>query len=181
MEAKMKVQVKPQVTPPALQTPKVKSAKSAAPKVAPPIPDGKFKCQHCGKWILREEAVAEEQGDYCKHIREDLGYTTLTLAEHRKSMTVVDPPTGWIKVASMGKICEREGIPVSTLVRAFGNDRSLNPPLHPKFQVVYCGNSRWLDPWCATPDGLNFLRSLKLGGSKKVDDALVETLATAKT
>lgn len=183
MNEKMKVQVKP-LTPPA-----PKAAKSAPkPKVSEPIQTivkvngvEKYKCQHCGKWITREEAVEEEQGDYCKHLREDLGYTTMTLAEHRRKMTVDSVPDGWVKVASLHNICERENVPVSAMVRAFGGDRCLLPPLHPKFQIVYCGNARWLDPWCASKEGLDFLRSLKLAAPKKVEDALAETLATAKT
>jgi len=188
MEQKMKVQVKPQAPKVPAPLPVKAEKKSAAPKVATPIQtvvkingEEKYKCQHCGKWINREEAVAEEQGDYCKHLREDLGFTTVTLAEHRRTMTVANPPDGWIKVASLHKICVREGIPVSAMVRAFGGDRAIDPPLHPKFKVTYSGNSRWLDPWCASPDGLNFLRSLKLAAPKKVEDALVNTLATAKT
>ena len=121
------------------------------------------KCQHCGKKVTREEAVELESGSYCQHLR-DAGYTTESLTAHRVAMTVDEIPEtngeSWVKVAALHKKLQREGIPVARMVRAFGGDRSLDGPLHPKFKVVYVGKARYLDPWCASPEGLEYLRGL---------------------
>ena len=123
------------------------------------------KCQHCGKKVTREEAVELESGSYCQHLR-DAGYTTESLAAHRASLTVEEIPDGWIKVAALHKKLQKEGIPVARMVRAFGGDRALDGPLHPKFKVVYVGRARYLDPWCASSEGLEYLRGL--GSTKAV-------------
>lgn len=137
-------------------------------------------CQVCGKVLTREQAQENEMGAYCEHLLEE-GWDARTLAEHRLSMSAGDVPTTedgqpYIKVAALHKLLVKKGIPVSRMVRAFGGDRALDPPLHPKFRVVYVGNARWLDPWCATEAGLNFLRGMtgRASNGRKTDKATKE-------
>jgi len=140
------------------------------------------KCTHCGKWLVRDESVERGEGDHCFHLFDELGHTAASLSEHRKSMTADEVPEGWVKVASLHRICVQEGIPVAALVKAFGGDRTLSGPLHPKFNPLYVGNARWLDPWCAGPEGLAFLRSLarQPGKATTKAPAKVKTPAPAK-
>jgi hypothetical protein len=128
----------------------------------------KYKCQYCGKWIKAdtwEEAMA---GDYCHQLREKRGFDDASLAEHRASMSADDVPTSkdgreYVKVAVLNKICRREGIPVSRMVKAFGGDRSIDGPMHEKFTPVYVGRARYLHPDCAEEWGLNFMRNIPGG------------------
>lgn len=146
----------------------------------------RYRCQYCGKWIKAsswEEAMA---GDYCHQLREERGFTTATLAEHRQSMSADDVPNAedgrpYVKVAVLGKICRRESIPVSRLVKAFGKDRCIDGAMHPKFQPVYVGRARYVHPDCAEEWGLNFMRAITGGRTnskpkgteqKEVEEAL---------
>jgi hypothetical protein len=140
----------------------------------------KYKCQYCGKWIKFaswEEAMA---GDYCQQLRDKKGWNDESLREHRLSMSADEVPVledgrSYVKVAVLHKICVKNSIPVSRMVKAFGGDRSPDGPLHPKFQVVYVGRARWLHPDCAEEWGFNFMRTLTGGRSTaqtEVENAL---------
>jgi hypothetical protein len=119
------------------------------------------KCLDCGKTLVRDVCVEREEGDLCAHYREKYGEG---MKEHfaavKATISATEVPLNWIKVAALHKICERNGIPVSRMVNAFGKDRGLSEPLHPKFKPLYVGNARWLDPWCASKEGLDFLRNM---------------------
>jgi hypothetical protein len=116
------------------------------------------KCVHCGKLLVKDSSRDDEQGDYCSHLHET--YTSADLKAHRASLSADVVPAGWIKVAALHKLLVKLDIPVSRMVNAFGRDRGLSAPLHPKFAPLYVGNARWLDPWCASKEGLDFLRNL---------------------
>jgi len=157
------VEVKPRIT---------KSENGRAVEIT--MPDGtvKYKCQYCGKWILKDENIELESGDYCRHLRES-GYDDTALAVLRAERTVAEPPEGWIKTALFKGICRKNSIPISAVVRSFGGDRGLSEPLHPKFRFIYCGKARYVDGWCATKEGLNFLRSVSRSpSSMAVENAM---------
>jgi hypothetical protein len=71
----------------------------------------------------------------------------------------------YIKVAVLGMIVKKEGIPVSRLVKAFGRDRCIDGAMHPKFQPVYVGRARYVHPDCGTKWGLDFMRNVVGGRS----------------
>ena len=134
----------------------------------------KVKCKHCGKYISREEDQENESGSYCRHLRDE-GWDDQALKEHRLKWTVTEIPlaeedygtikkgTPYIKVAALDKMCKRLGIPVARMVRAMGGDRSLEGPLHKKFQPYYVGRARYVHPWCMSEEGLDYLRGLGRG------------------
>lgn len=127
-----------------------------------------FKCQYCGKFIKAESWDEAMAGDYCHQLRDERGFTTASLAELRASMTVDEVPTTddgreWIKVATLDRLVKKLGIPVSRMVKAFGKDRSIDGPLHPKFQIVFVGRARYLHPDCGEEWGLNFMRGITGG------------------
>jgi len=129
------------------------------------LPDGtvKYKCQYCGKWITKDDNIEQESGDYCRHLREN-GLDTPELMGIRRDKTVTEVPSDefgeFMKTANLHRVCVKNEIPVSAMVRAFGGDRGLSQPLHPKFQYVYVGRARYVSSWCGTAEGLNFLRSV---------------------
>lgn len=121
-------------------------------------------CKYCGKRITAESALEHEAGSYCHSLRE-AGWTDERLQEHRRSMSADEVPVTedgrpYLKVAVLGKILRKEGIPVARLVRAFGGDRAIDPPLHEKFTPTYVGKARYVHPDCGETWGLNFLRKL---------------------
>lgn len=117
------------------------------------------KCRFCGKFLIRDKSIEQEAGDLCEQLHQQ--YTSEQLMAHRATMTVAKAPEGFIKVSELHKICEREGIPVNRMVTAIGRDRGLSAPIHPKFKPIYVGNTRYLDPWCATKEGLAVIRGVK--------------------
>ena len=119
------------------------------------------KCRFCGKILIRDKSVEQEAGDYCEHLREDLGYTTETLMAHRATMSAPTVPEGWIKVSDLHKICETNGIPVNRMVTAIGRDRGLSAPIDPRFKPLYVNGKRYLDPWCATKEGLAMIAGVR--------------------
>lgn len=145
----------------------------------------RYKCQYCGKWIKFETWEEFEAGDYCHQLRDERGFDETTLAELRASMSADEVPVTsdgreYIKVATLHRKLQREGIPVSRMVKAFGGDRTVDGPMHPKFQPVYVGRARYLHPDCGDKWGLDYLRTLDGGRSgssknkeqKEVEDAL---------
>jgi hypothetical protein len=125
----------------------------------------KYKCRYCGKWIKFDSWEEFEAGDYCHQLRDEKGYTEAALQAHRKAMSSDDVPVTedgreYVKIAKVHRTCVREGIPVSRLVRAFGGDRTLDGPMHPKFQPVYVGKARYIHPDCDEKWGLDFMRNL---------------------
>lgn len=136
----------------------------------------KYRCQYCGKWIKFETWDEFEAGDYCHQLREDRGFTDVTLAEHRQGMSADEVPTTkdgreFIKVAVLDRKLKKLGIPVSRMVNAMGRDRCIDGPLHPKFQPVYVGRARYLHPDCGEEWGLDFMRSLSGGRSSNSKNA----------
>ena len=130
----------------------------------------RYKCRYCGKFIKGETWEDAMAGDYCHQLREERGFDDASLAEHRKSMSADEVPTSkdgreYIKVAVLGNICRREGIPVSRLVKAFGGDRSIDGAMHDKFTPWYVGRARYVHPDCAEEWGLNFMRNMTGGRS----------------
>jgi hypothetical protein len=119
------------------------------------------KCLDCGKTLVRDVCVEREEGDLCAHYREKYGEGMKDhFATVKASLSASEVPLNWIKVAVLHKICERNDIAVTRMVNAMGKDRGLSEPLHPKFKPLYVGNARWLDPWCASKEGLDFLRAM---------------------
>lgn len=118
------------------------------------VQEGYAICKYCGKSVRLDEEDGEERGDRCKHVREELGMDETALVELRKSMSAEVPPEGWIKVAVLDKVCKRQGVPVSRMVKAIGGDRGLEPPLNEKFRVLYVHGVRYVDGYCATSEGL---------------------------
>jgi hypothetical protein len=90
---------------------------------------------------------------------------------------VTDDGRAYIKVAVLHRRLEREGIPVSRMVRAFGRDRTLDGALHPNFQPIYVGRARYLHPDCGEEWGLNFLRSMEGGRESKPTEAIEAALS----
>lgn len=131
------------------------------------------KCIYCGKILVREQSMGRGSGDLCEHLRE-IGYTTEALMAHRATMSAPTAPEGWITVASLHKICEANGIPVNRMVNAIGRDRGLGEPIDPRFRPLYVGNKRFLNPWCASPEGLAMIRGGKLTKSEKITAELAE-------
>lgn len=130
---------------------------------------GTYKCRHCGKWIKADSFDAFQAGSYCHLIRDEQGWTQSSILAHRMSMSSTDVPKAddgrpYVKVAAITRSLRKAGIPVSRLVRAFGNDRSLNGAMHPKFLPTYVGRVRYLHPDCGEEWGISFL--LALGGRK---------------
>lgn len=128
----------------------------------------RYKCQYCGKWIKAESFEEFMAGDYCHDLRENRGFDEAALAELRAGMSAEEVPVtkdgrDWIKVAVLDKRLKRLGIPISRMVKAFGKDRSVDGPMHPKFQVVYVGRARYLHPDCGEEWGLNYLREMQGG------------------
>jgi len=134
------------------------------------------KCKYCGKWLSRDEDTPEDElrGDVCKAIHEERGLDGKALLEHRRSQSVAEIPVvesgpfkgqKWLKLATFKIILPKAGIPVSRIVDAIGKDRSLDGPVDPRFRVVYVGRPRYIHPWCASSEGLEFLRNLKVGKS----------------
>jgi hypothetical protein len=137
--------------------------------------DGKtqYKCEYCGKWLSNEAAVEAEHGDHCQRLRE-AGYNDEKLADIRAKRTVAEIPIvengsfkgkPWIKTSVLHKILNNEGIPVARMVSAMGGDRGIEPASRTEFQFVYCGRARWVHPWAASPDGLNYLREYRKEGA----------------
>jgi hypothetical protein len=165
---------------PVVETPTTKTDK---PKKTS---EDKNVCEVCGKTLTRESSVEGAHGAYCASLLAR-GLTRARRVEIVQDLTREEVPVvedgpfagqAYVKVAALHKTLQREGIPVNRMVRAFGGDGVVNEPLHPLFTPVYCGNSRWLHPWCASPEGKKFLR--ELGGRKakapKKDD-LADMLA----
>jgi len=117
-----------------------------------------FKCGSCGKWIFKEEAILRGEGDYCNCVHEAMGYTDAALVEHRKQWSKTEVPTGWIKVATLHLICNKNKIPVSKMLACMGWDRGLYEPVDERFRPWHIGNARWLDPFCSSPEGLKMMR-----------------------
>ena len=142
----------------------------------------RYKCQYCGKWIKFETWEEFEAGDYCHQLRDEKGWDEVSLKAHRASMSSENVPVAedgreYVKVAVLGRICTREGIPVSRLVKAFGRDRTIDGAMHPKFQPVYVGRARYVHPDCAEKWGLDFMRGIKGGSKNGVASELAEVEA----
>ena len=134
----------------------------------------KYKCQYCGKWVTTETSIENEAGHYCEQLRER-GLDTLTLAEIKASKTVAELEGGeqaWVKTAVLHRLCNKHDIPVSRMVKAFGGDRGIESVARPEFQFVYCGRARYVRAWCATKEGLDFLK----GYNPRKKDAITEAL-----
>ena len=134
----------------------------------------KYKCQYCGKWITADTSIEHEAGSYCDNLRER-GMDSMTLAEIKASKTVAELEGGeseWVKTAVLHKLCNKHDIPVSRMVKAFGNDRGIDPVARPEFTFVYCGRARYVRAWCATAEGLAFLK----GWNPREKDAITEAL-----
>lgn len=67
-------------------------------------------------------------------------------------------PRPYVKVAAMHLYCEANKVSVSLMVRAFGGDRAVNPPLNPNWKPIYVGRTRYLHPDCMTAKGMAELR-----------------------
>lgn len=128
------------------------------------------KCRFCGKILIRDKSIEQEAGDLCEELHAK--YTNEELMAHRGTMSATTVPEGWIKVSDLHKICEANGIPVNRMVNAFGRDRGLGEPLHPKFRPLYVGRVRWLDPWCASEEGLAFLKGIRPTKQEKIEAEL---------
>lgn len=55
-------------------------------------------------------------------------------------------PAGWISLQDVTRKCIELGIPTSRLLKAFGGDKGINPPISEHFKVVYVGRTRYMPP-----------------------------------
>jgi len=136
----------------------------------------KYKCQYCGKWITADTSIEHEAGSYCENLRER-GLDSMTLAEIKASKTVAELEGGeseWVKTAVLHKLCNKHDIPISRMVKAFGGDRGIEPAARPEFEFVYSGRARYVRAWCATKEGLDFLK----GFNPRKKDAITEALSS---
>jgi hypothetical protein len=134
------------------------------------------KCQYCGKILIRDISIEQEAGDYCSHLREE-GKDTAFLMAHRATMTATEAPEGFIKVAQLHKICERNNVPVARMVKAIGGDRKLVSPIDPRFTPIYVGNARWVDPFCSTKEGLAMIMGITSPKATKAPKKVVASLS----
>lgn len=121
------------------------------------------KCEICQKTLTREQAQAKGMGHRCEQLKAE-GWTGEKLSKHYASITVPEPPKGWIKVADLHRKIDKvkhnyPGLNVSKMVRAMGKDRSIEDAAHPVIKPVYVGRTRYLDPWNASDAGLKALAS----------------------
>lgn len=72
------------------------------------------------------------------------------IARRKAELTRETLPEGWVKLAVVSAACRANGIPVSRFIRAFGNDRGINPPAAPEFQFIYFGRVRYCPPEALT-------------------------------
>lgn len=124
------------------------------------------RCRFCGKTLVRDKSIDQEAGDLCEHLHER--FTPEELMAHRGTMSAPTAPEGYIKVAQLHQICEANGIPVNRMVTAIGRDRSLEPPIDPRFRPVYVKGVRWVDPWCASKEGLAMIAGTRPTKEQKI-------------
>jgi len=128
----------------------------------------KVKCQYCGKWVVRDDSIANEAGHLCASLREQGLDTTALKVEHDKRIGTEF--AGMAKTAQLHKVCASLNIPISKMVRAWGGDRMLAEPTDPKFKVVYGPkNARYISLFAFSADGLS-----KIAGTK-VDPKVART------
>jgi hypothetical protein len=141
------------------KTAKAKARKSATPELV--------KCELCGK-LLKGSAVREKgMGHVCETLLSN-GYTAEVLANHYQKVTLPAVPTGWVKVADVGRFIEAHpayGCSVSRFVSAMGKDRAIGEPDHRITRPVYVGRTRYVHPWLITEAGLRAM------GTKDYKDA----------
>lgn len=130
------------------------------------------KCRFCGKILIRDKSIEQEAGDLCERLHEK--YSSEELMAHRGTMSGTVVPEGWIKVSDLHKICEANGIPVNRMVNAIGRDRGLSEPIDPRFRPLYVGRNRWLDPWCASKEGLAMIRGTNPTKDEKAQAEIAE-------
>ncbi|HZX14056.1 MAG TPA: hypothetical protein VFF49_06620 [Thermodesulfobacteriota bacterium] len=92
----------------------------------------------------------------------DESWTEEQVAARRVELTVAEVPAGYVKLADLSKRCQELSIPVSKMVRATGGDRGMNSPLHPIFQIVFVGRTRYLHGEVMTT-GIDLLQSEEFG------------------
>jgi hypothetical protein len=114
-------------------------------------------CVYCGKTIKRAKSVGAGCGSKCAAIAAK--YTPAQLQTHALAQ-VGTVPSGYITVASLHRtiVSKKHSVPglnVNKMVRAIGGDRALNTPVHAIAKPIYNGRQRWVNPWLATPAGLN--------------------------
>jgi hypothetical protein len=133
------------------------------------------KCQICGKTITANESLEVGRGHRCDDLLEK-GWTAEKLSVHRQQMSADKVDEDWISVPNMHKLCVENGIPVSSMVRAMGGDRAVDDPLDERFRPKYVGRTRYLNPWCATEEGLNFLKSVSKAPREKKSKTGIDEL-----
>jgi len=152
-------------TPPAEKPAKEK--KPPKPKYTGPA------CSVCGKPLTDPKSVEAGIGPLCRA----KGWTKETVAAKMAVLMRKEVPAGWVKLADVAKMCEASEVPVARLVRAVGGDRGMEDPANAKWQVVYVGRTRYLDPFCITPEAMTFLGDKNLGKEPKVKAKKAETKA----
>jgi len=186
MDESTKVVVATKEATPESKTPVVRLGTVTGKPVEIKSKDGKtlYKCQYCGKYVNAEDSIENEAGSYCEHLREE-GYDEVALAKVRSGKTVDKVPVDengkeWVKIAVVHRLCDKHNIPISRLVKAFGGDRGLDPVLHPAFAFVYVGRARYISPWCATTEGLAFLKTLGQSGSPNPEAKTTKPVKSVK-
>ena len=134
-----------------------KEKKPAKPKYTGPA------CSVCGKPLTDPKSVETGIGPLCRA----KGWTKETVAAKMALLIRKEVPAGWVKLADVSKMCEASTVPVARLVRAVGGDRGMEMPANEKWQVVYVGRTRYLDPFCITPEAMVFLGDKLLGKPAK--------------
>jgi hypothetical protein len=120
----------------------------------------KVKCQYCGKWVVRDDSVANEAGHLCYELRERGLNTSALKVEHDKRIGTEF--AGMAKTAQLHKVCAALNISIAKMVKAWGGDRMLSEPTDPKFRVVYgAKNARYISLFAFSADGLS-----KISGTK---------------
>lgn len=116
-------------------------------------------CAVCGKPLTDDESIKLGIGPLCRA----KGWTKEKIAERMAELKADAAPEGWMKLADLDKKCRAEGIPVARMVRAIGGDRAMEPPVDPRFKVVYVGRARYISPEAFGEEALNLLRDRNLG------------------
>jgi hypothetical protein len=133
--------------------PEAKPAKAKKPKYEGPA------CSVCGKPLTDPESVKAGIGPLCRA----MGWTKEKVAERMAILKRDVVPEGWVKLADVHKECVLREIPVARLVRAIGGDRGMSDPIDSRFQVIYVGRARYMDPFVMTDAGMLILADRHLG------------------
>lgn len=104
------------------------------------------KCGICGKTLTRADSIAAGIGPVCAakqavragHLAAGLSPDFSTHFEDEPNLD------DFVKLRVVANHCKNIGIPVYRLVKAFGGDGTVEPPVSEEFQVYWFRNVRYL-------------------------------------